>query len=113
MTNFWIAIQFTIFGMFLIFSSLLIIWGILTLLVIFLANQKRDSGKENKGDVSTTLEISEEEINQEAVAVAVSVAFAQKSLNEPGRFPLPPTAIVSAWQAVLRSYMIAKRGMPR
>lgn len=53
----------------------------------------------------------EEELRREAVATAVGVALAQKSAQAAsGYYAIPPTAIVSAWQAVLRSQVINKQG---
>lgn len=49
------------------------------------------------------------------VAVAaVSVALAEQAdHSRPHVFPLPPTALVSAWQAVMRTRMLSKRGSIR
>ena len=45
-----------------------------------------------------------------AAIVATSIALAEKDQFKVSNYPLPPTAIVSAWQAVLRSNILAKRG---
>jgi len=54
------------------------------------------------------------ERKRRAAAIAVTVALAQQAdITEPHEFPLPPTAIVSAWQAVMRTRMLNKRGPTR
>lgn len=51
-------------------------------------------------------------------AAAIAVAYALEMKNRSNRsakevFPLPPTAFVSAWQAVMRSNNFSKRGRVR
>ena len=47
-------------------------------------------------------------------AIAVSIAlFRQSEANQIHEFPLPPTALVSAWQAIMRTRMLNKRGPTR
>ena len=45
-----------------------------------------------------------------AAVAAVGVALAEReAAGEPGLFPLPPTALVSTWQAVMRAGQLARR----
>lgn len=111
MTNTIIALQITVIGMFLIFCVILFLWTLLTLLVFVLGKSSREDV--NSINMVSSNDVDEETIRQEAVAAAVSAALSRKSLLAPGNFPLPPTAIVSAWQAVLRGNMLSKRGIPR
>lgn len=49
-----------------------------------------------------------------AAAAAVGVALAEReAAGEPGLFPLPPTALVSTWQAVMRAGQLAQRRIVR
>lgn len=48
-----------------------------------------------------------------AAIIAISMALVKDSIDAPHEFPLPPTALVSAWQAVMRSNIITKRGRIR
>ncbi|MCX8061119.1 MAG: hypothetical protein N3D16_00910 [Anaerolineales bacterium] len=110
MSNIVLVLQITLFGMFLIFAAMVLLWTLLSMMVFVLARVQKNPIDED--------ELSNEEDNAElmrkqAVAVAVSAALHQRVLAGPGRFPLPPTAFVSAWQAVLRSHILNKRGAVR
>ena len=48
----------------------------------------------------------ESELRQKAAIAAVVVALARDTDVELHEFPLPPTAFVSAWQAVMRGNII-------
>ena len=57
------------------------------------------------------IEAATENVNKEIAAIiATSIALAERDQLQVSKFPLPPTAIVSAWQAVLRSNILSKRG---
>lgn len=90
------AIQITIVGMGLVFLAILVLWLVMALLV-------RWTGSRTEEDLPSEA--------PQAAAAAVAFAMAEragrKDLHE---FPLPPTAIVSAWQAVMRGKMLDKRG---
>jgi Na+-transporting methylmalonyl-CoA/oxaloacetate decarboxylase gamma subunit len=90
------AVQITIAGMGLVFIAILVLWLVMALLV-------KLTGSRSKENLSNEA--------QQAAAAAVTFALAEragrKDLHE---FPLPPTAIVSAWQAVNRGKMLNKRG---
>ena len=105
-----IALQITVLGMFLIFVAMALLWTLLSLFVFILAKmQEKDPNIEKVSAQEEDLEL----MRQRAVAIAVSTAIHQRASAGPGRFPLPPTAIVSAWQAVLRSQILSKRGVIR
>ena len=105
----------TAIGMGLVFASILLLWGMMAALV-------KIAGQQSAKAV-TQLTVASEEIDapgvalnrkRRAAAIAVSIALAQQAdQNEPHDFPLPPTPLVSAWQAVMRSKMLSKRGTPR
>jgi len=104
--QFYNALLITIIGMGLVFSAILLLWGIMALLVRLV----RDPIKQK------TLPDEQAEfldLKRQAAAAAVSIALAQEASFEPHEFPLPPTALVSAWQAVMRSKILNKRGPTR
>jgi sodium pump decarboxylase gamma subunit len=103
------ALLITVIGMGLVFAAILFLWGLMAALV-------KIAGKWSKEESAESPAESDASKNRKrlAAAIAVSVALAhQADLNEPHDFPLPPTALVSAWQAVMRTKMHSKRGIIR
>lgn len=107
--NLIIALQITLIGMGLVFAAILLLWGLMAILV----RVARDTHPGN-GSPETIRNVDQGKRRQRAAALAVAIALAQQAdTNEPHEFPLPPTAIVSAWQAVMRTRMLNKRGPTR
>ncbi|MCL4878307.1 MAG: OadG family protein [Anaerolineae bacterium] len=96
------AVQITVVGMSFVFGAILLLWGLMVLVVRF-TQAKTEAADE--GDLSDT-----ERKNAAAAAVAVMLALHDTS---PKPFPAPPTALVSAWQAVRRSNQLKDRGFKR
>lgn len=110
--NLLISLQITAIGMGLVFAAILLLWAVMSILVL-LTTDKPASGV---ADEITEAEISafQAERRRRAAAAAVAVALAQMAeTTEPHEFPLPPTALVSAWQAVMRTRILNKRGPTR
>jgi hypothetical protein len=101
-----LPLQITLVGMGLVFASILLLWGLMAALVRILP--------EKEGPVTATDEL---ELKQRAAAAAVSAALADAAQEQESapvhEFPLPPTAQVSAWQTVMRTKMLNKRGSVR
>lgn len=112
-TNISLALIITLIGMGLVFLAILLLWGGMALLVRF------TMGKETVSDSSTEnipFEMPPNKTDlekQKAVAVAVAFALNQKSQDRIYVLPLPATAIVSAWQAVMRSNNFSSRRQSR
>jgi len=103
--NLNIAIQITAIGMSLVFAAIILLWGFMALLVRLVRSP---------ADLKSTISREELERKQRAAAVAVTLGLSLKEKSfEPQEFPLPPTALVSAWQAVMRTSMLGKRGSRR
>jgi Na+-transporting methylmalonyl-CoA/oxaloacetate decarboxylase gamma subunit len=96
-----IALQLTAIGMGLVFAAILLLWGLMALLVRLTADKEGEPAG------------SPEEERRLAASVAVAVALAQAAEETPNVMPLPPTALVSAWQAVMRTSILNKRGAVR
>jgi Na+-transporting methylmalonyl-CoA/oxaloacetate decarboxylase gamma subunit len=104
-----IALQITVVGMGLVFAAILLLWGLMALLVRLAPERGEEQAQDTPDDRQA-----EAERKRRAAAVAVAIALAQQAESrEPHEFPLPPTALVSAWQAVLRTSMLNKRGPTR
>ncbi|MDW8327035.1 MAG: OadG family protein [Anaerolineales bacterium] len=108
-----IALQITVIGMSLVFGAIVLLWGLMALLVRLAADRPAPAAAPVGSD-------RRRELKQRAAAAAVAAALAvqaQKRAEEtafqPREFPLPPTAIVSAWQAVRRAQLLNQRGPVR
>lgn len=99
-----ITMQMTLIGMSLVFAALFFLWGVMELLMFVgsLGQKKADAPSE---EAKTR--------QRQAAAAAVALALAEQKDPPIQEFPLPPTAIVSAWQAVMRASNLSKRGPTR
>jgi hypothetical protein len=103
--NLGLTLQITLIGMGLVFGAIILLWGVMALLMRLTAPR---AGVENEAGED------EIELRKRVAAAAVLVAQSQNgNKNELHEFPLPPTALVSAWQAVMRSRQTNKRGPVR
>ena len=100
-----LSLQITLIGMGLVFVSLIVLWGLMELLVRLTPDRKIVEGP-------TVSQGADELEREQAAAIVVALALAEQELG-PREFPLPPTALVSAWQAVMRTDMLKKRGQVR
>lgn len=103
-TSTMLILQITLIGMGLVFATLILLAGFLSLLVRFTSRSDKRATEANQAEL---------ERRRQAAIAAVVVALAQQESMAAPRFPMPPTALVSAWQAVLRSNMLNKRGAVR
>lgn len=97
------ALQITLIGMSLVFAAIVVLWGVMVLLR-YLSSDNRPATDTEQAVTNQT------DLKYRAAAVAVALALASQSeQNQLRRFPLPPTALVSAWQAVMRSTQLQRR----
>lgn len=107
-----LSLWITLIGMALVFGAIVVLWMGMAILVRLtsdatqLEDQTRDLGNDS--------EKSEENKRMAAaVAVATALRLRKSSTTSDQQFPLPPTALVSAWQAVMRANTFSKRGRVR
>ncbi len=95
-TSLWI----TAIGMGLVFGAILLLWGLMFLMTRILAERK------------SSPEVQDEARAQKAraAAAAVAVALAEQAQNRIGHFPMPNTALISAWQLGMRSRQMYQKG---
>ncbi len=99
------ALTITVVGMSLVFGAILLLWAVMTVLMRLAADEGEPAGSDA---------VIETGRRRRAALAAVAVALArQADQNEPHEFPLPPTAIVTAWQAVQRSQQLTRKGPTR
>lgn len=107
------ALEITVVGMVLVFGAILVLWLTMALLVRLTAEHSEASESPTTDDSAAAAEQDEEALKRRAAAVAVAVALAHEARVQPHEFPLPPTAIVSPWQAVQRSRQLWQKGPRR
>ncbi len=98
--NFLLSIQITLIGMGLVFGAIILLWGLMSLLTRILA--EKEAG----------VEVPDEARKQKAraAAAAVAVALAEQAQSRIGHFPMPNTALVSAWQLGMRTRQMYQKG---
>jgi hypothetical protein len=95
-----IALQLAAVGILLVFAAILLLWVGIALLARVTAPRQRRTPGDNL----------EEERRRMAAASAALALLHSRTQRE---FPLPPTALVSAWQAVMRAGRLQQRGPVR
>jgi Na+-transporting methylmalonyl-CoA/oxaloacetate decarboxylase gamma subunit len=84
----------------LVFGAILLLWGMMSLMTRILAEKEArpevpDESREQKA---------------RAAAAAVAVALVEQAQNRVGYFPMPNTALVSAWQLGMRTRQMYQKG---
>ena len=98
--NFLLSLQITLIGMSLVFGAIVLLWGLMSLMTRLLA--EREAGPEVPDESRAQ--------KARAAAVAVAVALAEQAQSRIGHFPMPNTALVSAWQLGMRSRQMYQKG---
>ena len=99
------ALLITVAGMALVLGAIALLWGLMLALM---------RATEERGRVEVQARADELEQKRRAAVAAVAVALAyEQDLSQPHDFPLPPTATVTAWQAVQRSNLLSQKGPKR
>jgi Na+-transporting methylmalonyl-CoA/oxaloacetate decarboxylase gamma subunit len=106
--NLSIALQITLIGMSLVFGVIIVLWISMVLLVRLTAQREKPIE-----EAAALAEIDQASLKRCAAIAAVSVALAHELTPQLHEFPEPPTAIVSAWQAVQRSRYLTQRALQR
>jgi len=96
-----VALWITVIGMGLVFGAILVLWGVMALLVYLTRQPTRQETTASEADLAR---------KRQAAVAAITVALARELDTMPHEFPLPRTPLITAWQAVMRSKMLIKRG---
>jgi Na+-transporting methylmalonyl-CoA/oxaloacetate decarboxylase gamma subunit len=108
-----LTLQITFVGMGLVFGAIVLLWVVIAMLMRIAAGRSLPAEPMQDRPDYAAIEIEEErEQKRKAAIVAVAIALGIDK-QAPHEFPLPPTAIVSAWQAVMRANNIRRRGSAR
>ena len=94
------SLYITLIGMGLVFGAIVLLWGLMSLMTRLLAERE------------TVPEVPDEARVQKAraAAAAVAVALAEQAQSRIGHFPMPNTALVSAWQLGMRTRQMYQKG---
>ena len=106
--EFYLALQITVIGMALVFSGILLLWGTIALLTRL--TSPRLLSQELEQEASSPAKDHNQKVVAASAAVAMALAQRDKARLEPQLFPLPQTALVTAWQAVTRASRLHSRG---
>jgi Na+-transporting methylmalonyl-CoA/oxaloacetate decarboxylase gamma subunit len=99
MENISLSLWITLIGMGLVFMAIIVLWIMMTAL------SKLTEEKESIPPV--------DDRKRKIAAIAVAYALEQQKNLHISEFPLPPTAIVSAWQLTRRTENLRKEGKVR
>jgi len=100
--NLTTALEITVVGMALVFGAIVLLWVMMSLLMRLTAEQAAVEQQERDDEY---------ELKRRAAVTAVAVALAHdEDQSQPHAFPLPATAIVTAWQAVQRGRLLSQKG---
>lgn len=102
-----LALQITVLGMSLVFLGILIIWLILLAMTASTSRKKDIVAPEDEHYPN------QNELRAQAVAIAVAAVLADQRQAGITRFPIPPTALVSAWQLTMRTRQLNHEGRPK
>jgi Na+-transporting methylmalonyl-CoA/oxaloacetate decarboxylase gamma subunit len=101
------ALLITLVGMGLVFGAIIVLWvGMAVLVDLAEKWNKRSTAHESKPKSDQTREKANRKI---AAAIGAAYAIAHSQQSTVHEFPLPSTAFVSAWQAVMRSKNFSTR----
>jgi Na+-transporting methylmalonyl-CoA/oxaloacetate decarboxylase gamma subunit len=104
-----LTLQITLVGMGLVFGAIIFLWCVIALLMRATAERKPTVDVSEEMLAYSYEAIEEREQKRRAALAAVAVVLAIEK-HTPHEFPLPPTALVSAWQAVMRGSNIRSKG---
>lgn len=95
-----LSLLITLVGMSLVFGAILVLWALMIALTRALSPREPAGSLPDPGKVRQA----------RAAAAAVSVALAQQAQSRIGHFPMPKTALVSAWQLTMRTRQMTQKG---
>jgi Na+-transporting methylmalonyl-CoA/oxaloacetate decarboxylase gamma subunit len=108
MNNMLIALQITALGMGLVFTAILLLWWMMSLLTTITADKKPSTAESLSG--TTPAPAIDDRLKAQAAAVAVVMALAEAQITIAHDLCEPPTTIVSAWQLGMRTRQMYQKG---
>jgi Na+-transporting methylmalonyl-CoA/oxaloacetate decarboxylase gamma subunit len=110
MNDFTLSLQITALGMGLVFGAILLLWLMMVLLTALTAEKE---STEDAGDASDSAKADatpQTDSKLQVALLAVAMALAEQDASSAHPLPIPPTAIVSAWQLGMRTSQRSEKG---
>lgn len=104
MSDFTLSLQITALGMGLVFGAILLLWLMMVILTALTAD------KESASDSAEVVSPTQADSKLQAALLAVAIAIAEQETSSAHPLPIPPTAIVSAWQLGMRTSQRSEKG---
>ena len=104
MNDFTLSLQITALGMGLVFGAILLLWLMMVILTALTADKESAS---DSAEVDSPIQ-ADSKLQVALLAVAMALAEQESSTAHP--LPIPPTAIVSAWQLGMRTSQRSEKG---
>ena len=104
MNDFTLSLQITALGMGLVFGAILLLWLMMVILTALTAD-KENASPPTEVDLST-----QADSKLQVALLAVAIAMAEQEASTAHPLPIPPTAIVSAWQLGMRTSQRSEKG---
>ena len=104
MNDFTLSLQITALGMGLVFGAILLLW----LMMVILTSLTAD--KENASPPTEVDSATQADSKLQVALLAVAIAMAEQETSTAHPLPIPPTAIVSAWQLGMRTSQRSEKG---
>ena len=104
MSDFTLSLQITALGMGLVFGAILLLWLMMVILTSLTAD-KEQASPPTEVDSST-----QADSKLQVALLAVAIAMAEQETSTAHPLPIPPTAIVSAWQLGMRTSQRSEKG---
>jgi Na+-transporting methylmalonyl-CoA/oxaloacetate decarboxylase gamma subunit len=102
-----LSLQITALGMGLVFLGIIALWGMMYLLTLFTAPKHEKTSDLEQEPVD------EHALREKVAVIAVATELAKQRECGVNSFPLPPTALVSAWQLTMRTRQLDREARPK
>lgn len=112
MTELSVSLQITLIGMGLVFAALIALWWLMEA-VVRLGGSNTPAVQENETAATPIVSTNNLKSARKRRAAVAAVALALSESTQYNALPLPEIPLVSAWQAVMRTNILHKRGNSR
>ncbi|MBM4427399.1 MAG: hypothetical protein FJ031_09190 [Chloroflexi bacterium] len=109
-TNLLLSLEITALGMGLVFSAIILLWGMMAVLTALTADKESPAEEEPASDSPIVASSSQADSKLQVALLAVAMALAEQGQTSAHPLEQPPTALVSAWQLGMRTRQMSEKG---